>query len=144
MCNEYFCKKDNNRNKSCPITYIKPTDNSTLQNFLFSEGYLTYENYDGEHHGYISAPITDIIIARNGMCDNYQSMSVSSYPLFNIDYFNLNTLYRTFDYVDFSKILKINNLWDNVSYNLPFVLKFIESEKWQSQSKSAFDSDALY
>ncbi len=148
VCNEFFCKKDNDKTNKCPITFLSSVKDynstNTSQPFLFSNGYIKYADYDSNYHGYVNAPVTDIILARNGMCNMKDNIFDSNYPLLKKKSCIQSSRYRTFDSTSLPFLLKLNNISKSQSASLPFFDNYTENEEWLLQAKTAFSYNSLY
>lgn len=147
LCNDFFCKQDNNPANRCPITVIMNKESSNVQDlqspFAFSASYLTYDTLDSNYHGYIYTPVTDIRIGKNGLC-NSGAKYESSYPLVKINDCQLSSRFYNFDTASLQDILKYNNVFQTVNSSLPFFEAITKNETWYLTYQSAFSRETLY
>jgi hypothetical protein len=151
ICNEFFCKLNNDENKKCPITtlldkkYINTwADPNFSKPFGFSDTYKDFFNYDSNYHGYVFAPIINISIGRSGACDDEDSVIKSNYPLVKNNQCQEGSRYSNFDSVYLSEILISNGLRSEIENSLPYFFNYTTKEKWNIVSKTAFAKDTLY
>lgn len=151
ICNEFFCKLNNDENNKCPITtlldkkYINTwSDPNFSKPFGFSHTYTDFLNYDSNYHGYVYAPIINILIGRNGACDDKYSVVKSSYPLIKNIQCQEGSEYSKFDSVPLSDILISNGLRSEIENSLPYFFNYTKNEKWNIVAKTAFAKDTLY
>ncbi len=144
ICNEFFCKLNNDKNNKCPITFLSNSIQNLTQPFAFSNGYIQYKDYDSNYHGYINAPVTDIAIGRGGMCSKQESTMISNYPLMPIDFCHPSSMYQTFDSALVSDVLKANSYNDYLNQSLPFYFNFTYGEAWSIQARTTFAYQSLY
>jgi hypothetical protein len=154
VCNEYFCKKDNNHSKLCPITtlttqvrpilpFMHDWKNETGP-FKFSDTYKKYYNYDSNNYDYIYAPIIGIYSSKEAICVDDSTLYTSKYPLINIHNCQESILFDNFDSRTSHSVIKSNGFESQIYDNLPWFEFYSQKEVWYLSSKTAFRKDTLY
>jgi hypothetical protein len=153
-CQDFFCKLNNDKNNRCPITFIEkkvtpalglPIPSNEIGPFKFADGYMKYQNYDSNDHGYINMPISGIYIAFNAVCDNNERRYISDYPLIKLDNCQPSELFRNFDTKTVDEVLRNNGL-DQIIYNN--LTRYYNSanniDTWSIAAKTAMRYNTLY
>jgi hypothetical protein len=151
LCNEFFCKPNNDQNKKCPVTtilnknYINKWADENFKDVLgYSDSYSKFFNFDSNYHGYVYAPLTNIMIGRNGACTEDGSILISNYALSTNNDCQLGSRFSTFDSIPLNDLMITNGHREQIEKSLPYFFNYTTSENWGIVSKTAFSKETMY
>jgi viroplasmin and RNaseH domain-containing protein len=153
-CQDFFCKLNNDYNNKCPITFVAknvtpalglPIPTNDTGPFKLADGYMKYQNYDSNDHGYINMPITGIFMAFNGVCDKNERRYISDYPLIKLSNCHPSEQFRNFDTKSVDEVLRNNGLDQIIYSNLTrYSNSATQFDTWSLVAKTAMSYNTLY
>jgi hypothetical protein len=145
ICNDYFCKKDNDKNNPCPITNIKVNTKKKGDPLAVAPDYVTIKNFDGNNHGFIYLPALDIGLGIEGACDKKgEYRFTSDYSLLNSSLCQISQLYSNIQQKAVSDIISYNGLEKQIYTSLPYFDQFLQDETWNLQYSTAMNRNTLF
>jgi hypothetical protein len=155
ICNEFFCKLNNDKNNKCPITFAKQrdwvreeyvydlTEEEKIAPIFSATNYDNWGDYDSNYHGIVGLPLTDILIGRNGVCAR-KTYFTTKHPLLPNSNCGPDNSFYPISRANFSDLLKYNNHYDTLNEKLPYLSQYTEGEYWTLYSQTSFAFDTIY